>query len=78
MSYVLRCVEGSCSWGYTLPTYKVASQCAEEHTKLCKHHVVVIYDNEREAFYQSRVVGDGTWADTYRMRDSDYADTRHD
>ena len=53
MSYVLRCMDGGCFWGYTLPDFKVAEQTAKSHVAEMKDHIVVILDTVSDIFYQT-------------------------
>lgn len=71
MSYIVRCVDGSCGEGYTLPDFETAEHAAQEHIRENKRHVMVIHDDDRDCFYQVRKSG------TWRLRDSDYAESRH-
>ena len=72
MSYVVRCIDGSCSEGYTLSDFETAKHAAQEHISENKQHIMVIHDTDSECFYQ--VCESGTW----RLRDSDYAQRRYD
>ncbi len=46
MSYILRCMDGGCSWGMTLESFDDTCKAAEQHQIDSRHENLVSLDNE--------------------------------
>ena len=46
MSFVLRCMNGDCSWGMTLDSFNDICEAAVQHQQESRHENLVSLDNE--------------------------------